>query len=291
MKNVPLNHRHLFNQSSKRALLTDPSIPKKKRRYTKRNIQQTKNIPALMELELPIPPSFNAEMRGPGHVEPPSTTALDLTKDVTNGQEPAPKPAPPGPADPLPDTPPAETSNKETLEGDLQLSESTKSEKQEDELSLFTDGEIDPVEPSTEETIPNAKNVTTQVSEPRTPLMDKKSIKLLTLEAQQTETITLDIGGQIFKTSKTTLRADPSSILALLISSENYSSDRNQLFLDRNPKHYLFLLDYLRNNFKLQTSTLPKDLPTLQEILMEAKFLELDDLVKVLENLLKDSCY
>lgn len=41
--------------------------------------------------------------------------------------------------------------------------------------------------------------------------------------------------------------------------------------------------DYLRNICKIIPSALPRDVPTLNEIRNEAKFLELDELSKTLE--------
>ena len=50
MKSLPPSNYSLFHKSAKRAILTDPLIPKKKRRYSPRP-----QIPALMELERSIP--------------------------------------------------------------------------------------------------------------------------------------------------------------------------------------------------------------------------------------------
>lgn len=71
-----------------------------------------------------------------------------------------------------------------------------------------------------------------------------------------------------------------SSILACILSNcKHRPSGKNyDFFLDRNPKHYGFILDYLRNNCKIIPSAFPRDVSTLKEIRNEANFLDLDEL-------------
>lgn len=51
------------------------------------------------------------------------------------------------------------------------------------------------------------------------PAMDKKAAKMLYLQSQQQEIVTLNVGGTLFQSIKTTLQADPSSILACIVSN------------------------------------------------------------------------
>lgn len=44
--------------------------------------------------------------------------------------------------------------------------------------------------------------------------MDKKAAKMLYLQSQQQEIVTLNVGGSLFQSTKTTLQADPSFISA-----------------------------------------------------------------------------
>lgn len=82
--------------------------------------------------------------------------------------------------------------------------------------------------------------------------MEKKAAKMLYLQSQQQEIVTLNVGWTLFQSTKTTLQADPSSILACI--------------------------DYLRNNCKIIPSAFPRDVSTLKEIRNEANFLDLDEL-------------
>lgn len=110
--------------------------------------------------------------------------------------------------------------------------------------------------------------------------MDKKAAKMLYLQSQQQEIVTLNVGGSLFQSTKTTLQADPSFILACILSNCKHRpwGKNYDFFLDRNPKHYGFILDYLRNNCKIIPSAFPRDVSTLKEICNEANFLDLDEL-------------
>lgn len=110
------------------------------------------------------------------------------------------------------------------------------------------------------------------------PAMDRKAAKMLYLQSQQ-EIVTLNVFGTLFQSIKTTLQADPSSILAYIVSNcKHRPSGKNyDFFLDRNPKHYGFILDYLRNNCKIIPSAFPRDVSTLKEIRNEPNFLDLEE--------------
>lgn len=111
------------------------------------------------------------------------------------------------------------------------------------------------------------------------PAMDKKAAKMLYLQSQQQEIVTLNVFGTLLQSIKTTLQADPSSILACIVSNcKHRPSGKNyDFFLDRNPKHYGFILDYLRNNCKIIPSAFPRDVSTLKEIRNEPNFLDLEE--------------
>jgi hypothetical protein len=117
----------------------------------------------------------------------------------------------------------------------------------------------------------------------------KKQLKLQNLALQQEEIVILNIGGELFTTSKPTLRADPSSILASLVSDASIPTLTGlfHYFLDRSPKAYHLIISYLRNNCRLDLISLPQDVPSLQELLCECAFLELDDLTKQIEQRIK----
>lgn len=147
-----------------------------------------------------------------------------------------------------------EPSLLENFTKDLHLSDSTE-QRQDDEISLLTDGIIDPDE-ITSTFKPNA--AVNQLPRTPVPAIDMKAAKMLSLKSQQQEILTHNVDGILFQTTKTTLQADPSSILACLASTckHGLSCKNFDFFLNRNPKHYGFILDYLRNNCKIIPSTL-----------------------------------
>lgn len=114
--------------------------------------------------------------------------------------------------------------------------------------------------------------------------MDKKAAKMLYVQSQQ-EIVTLNVDGTLFQSIKTTLQAVLSSILAYIVSNcKHRPSGKNyDFFLDRNPKHYGFILDYLRNNCKIIPSAFQRDVSTLKEIRNEPNFLDLEELSSTLE--------
>eukprot|EP01006_Ploeotia_vitrea_P031984 TRINITY_DN64257_c0_g2_i1.p1 TRINITY_DN64257_c0_g2~~TRINITY_DN64257_c0_g2_i1.p1 ORF type:complete len:421 (-),score=53.82 TRINITY_DN64257_c0_g2_i1:68-1330(-) len=62
------------------------------------------------------------------------------------------------------------------------------------------------------------------------------------------ECVSVDVGGRIFNTSKATLRTFPNSMLGVLVSGKfgvAVNKDGN-IFIDRNPKWFGWILDYLR---------------------------------------------
>lgn len=134
-----------------------------------------------------------------------------------------------------------ESNPLEKLDKDLHLSESTEW-RQDDEISLLTDGIINQDEtPSTHYDRSNQPKAV--VKPPKAPsletpvlTMDKKAVKMLALQSQQQELVTLNVGVILFQTTKTTLQADPSSILACITSSCKHGpSGKNfDFFLDRN---------------------------------------------------------
>lgn len=115
--------------------------------------------------------------------------------------------------------------------------------------------------------------------------MDKKAVKMLAFQSQQQELVTLNVGVILFQTTKTTLHADPSSILACITSSCKHGpSDKNfDFFSWQKPEALWIYPDYLWNIWKIIPSALPREVSTLNEIRNEAKFLELDELSKTLE--------
>ena len=75
--------------------------------------------------------------------------------------------------------------------------------------------------------------------------MDLKVKELIT---RQGEIVMLNIGGSMFQTTKATLREDPSSLLAALAIANPLP---NKIFIDRDPKHFRLIMNYLRNGCQI----------------------------------------
>ncbi|KAK9787874.1 hypothetical protein WJX73_003490 [Symbiochloris irregularis] len=88
--------------------------------------------------------------------------------------------------------------------------------------------------------------------------------------------ITLNVGGNKFCTSRNTLEREPGSMLGRMFSGEfaNNTDSKGRVFVDRDPKHFGLILNYLRDG----TCVLPADSQGLQEILQEADFYQLEGL-------------
>jgi len=97
--------------------------------------------------------------------------------------------------------------------------------------------------------------------------------KLSELNDKNREIINLNIGGQMFATSKSTLMKDPDTVFAILLR-ENSLLPNNELFFDRSPRLFNILLDYLRYG-KINYKMIPKD--DLVELYDEALFYEITD--------------
>lgn len=145
---IPFSNNSLFHKSAKRAILTDPLIPKKKRRYSPRP-----QIPALMELELSITNTVTViSSQEDKDVQPtPFSSSSPQNGPRGNGDTTVPVDQP----ESLPELPvdcedkQEESNPLEKLDKDLHLSESTEW-RQDDEISLLTDGIINQDEtPST----------------------------------------------------------------------------------------------------------------------------------------------
>jgi len=94
------------------------------------------------------------------------------------------------------------------------------------------------------------------------------------------EIVSVNVGGQHFVTTTTTLRKDTKSMLYAMFSGK-YPSKRDfngSYFIDRDGKYFRYILNYLRDG----NIDLPDDLHKLQQILRESKFYQVDSLVRVL---------
>eukprot|EP00611_Tribonema_gayanum_P007894 TRINITY_DN1733_c0_g1_i2.p1 TRINITY_DN1733_c0_g1~~TRINITY_DN1733_c0_g1_i2.p1 ORF type:complete len:178 (+),score=31.36 TRINITY_DN1733_c0_g1_i2:75-608(+) len=95
--------------------------------------------------------------------------------------------------------------------------------------------------------------------------------------------VELNVGGALFTTTRSTLAADPDSMLARLVNG-NLSSARDaqgRLFIDRDGSNFNIILQYLRNRgrFSLPTCLSQEAVEALQQ---EADFYQLPELQAIL---------
>ncbi|XP_060577094.1 myb-like protein X [Ruditapes philippinarum] len=117
--------------------------------------------------------------------------------------------------------------------------------------------------------------------------MESNYEKLQLIQRQQEEFIQLNIGGTIFYTSKITLLNSPYSILHQMTQENSpVNIQKNCIFIDRDPCHFRFILNYLRNECHIPTTLFPSNPTTIQEILLDAKFYNIKELIKDLKKIL-----
>lgn len=111
------------------------------------------------------------------------------------------------------------------------------------------------------------------------------------LQDTQENVVILNIGGQKYETSKNTLRADPSSVFAMMLKPDSpFRPSKNIYFFDRDPSHFKIILNYLKYNCTYEKRYLPREHVYLYEILQEAKFYRLSGLVDLIKERFQDLC-
>ena len=125
-----------------------------------------------------------------------------------------------------------------------------------------------------------ATTVDTELSYEPTPT---KTLKLEAIWKSQQTRFILNVGGVKFETSASVINNFPNSVLSAMIAPGSvvtpYSIDgRACYFLDRDPKHFPIIMNYLRNKARLHSDILPRDLKQLRELQIECNFYELSHL-------------
>ncbi len=94
--------------------------------------------------------------------------------------------------------------------------------------------------------------------------------------------IELNVGGQLYTTSLTTLLRDPESLLAALFSGRQriLRDSRGRFFIDRDGVLFRYILDYLRNN----RLTLPENFDEKERLLAEAEYFQVKGLSRSLKH-------
>ncbi|KAI8970946.1 BTB/POZ protein [Pilobolus umbonatus] len=97
----------------------------------------------------------------------------------------------------------------------------------------------------------------------------------------QEEKIKLNVGGQIYETSLSTLRKDPNSWLASIFSdtSQLLADSNHSYFIDRDGTHFRIILNYLRD-LKIPPSV-TENPRVMDELMQEARYYQLNGLLKL----------
>jgi len=91
--------------------------------------------------------------------------------------------------------------------------------------------------------------------------------------------IILDIGGVHYSTTAFTLEKYPESLFGSIINKEWQDETVRTLFIDRDPTHFRYIVNFLRDG----AVDMPDDLPTRKELLREAKFYNLTTMADIIE--------
>jgi hypothetical protein len=94
------------------------------------------------------------------------------------------------------------------------------------------------------------------------------------------DTVQLNIGGQLFCTSKSTLTCGTSQVLANLV--ENGS---NNYFIDRDATYFCYILNFLRDGCVI----LPNESKCLHKLFQEAKYYQIEELCIEIQRLISAS--
>lgn len=92
------------------------------------------------------------------------------------------------------------------------------------------------------------------------------------------EIVRLNVGGVVFQTTRNTLLFDAESRFSGMFSNDQTFDDVADVFIDRDGTHFRYILNYLRTGF----ITLPRDITAIQELLIEAEYYELKEIIEEL---------
>lgn len=118
--------------------------------------------------------------------------------------------------------------------------------------------------------------------------MDFKMRKIFPIDSSDATSsgnmIKLNIGGQIFQTTKSTLTKFDGFLKAILESGiPTEKDDSGCIFIDRDAKHFRSILNYLRDG----DIDFPDSEKELREILKEAQFYQLEGLIEMCSEILE----
>lgn len=278
MKELPLvfsDQPYFQGQVKKRAQLTEPhSIKKKKKRQDGAKAavlspKPGKDTYAMPSKEVPLPLEKVTSSR---------VTNSTKKKDSTP-----------------PETPAALRKSFKRLFGDT-LSDS-EDEPEEGQNTALSSPDVSISEPPSTSTPVKSVTSTTVYEYDRvdsgtqTNAVSEQDPKSASIAQVQRERVGLDIGGEIFITSKSTLLRFPKSLFGRMLKdptvSPCYTKDQADVyFLDRDPEFFRIILHFLRDGPRNINCHLPSDPVTLRKIHIEAVYYGLDTLADVIGNMM-----
>jgi len=106
------------------------------------------------------------------------------------------------------------------------------------------------------------------------------------LGPDRTDWVTLDVGGKLIKTTRTTLTKDPSSMLAKLFNGDSsWSEQYTDVYqLDCDHRYFRVILNYLRHNELIVDENISK-----RGVLVLARYFQIQRLIELLEPYYGDS--
>lgn len=112
-------------------------------------------------------------------------------------------------------------------------------------------------------------------------------IKMNKKNKENSEIIQLNIGGEIFYTTIQTISRESSLLYAFILGEIEVSKDKDgRIFIDRDPKYFRWILNYLRDGSLL---TLPEPINCTLELLQEARVYRITGLINFIEFNLRNS--
>lgn len=111
---------------------------------------------------------------------------------------------------------------------------------------------------------------------------------LVYIQKVQGHKVILNIGGARFETCRLTLKKDPDSLLSKLFSRQSpIIAQGNSIFIDRDPAHFKVILNYLRYDFEVDPSSLPRERRHLLELKRECEYYRVNGLRRIVKRRLK----
>jgi len=113
-------------------------------------------------------------------------------------------------------------------------------------------------------------------------LLEVEKQKMADLNLAAAKVIKLNVGGILFITSRDTLMREKDTMLEVMFSGRhrNETLEDGSYFIDRDPTHFRYILNYLRDNGQI---FLPNKKQFLSELLKECQFFNIEGLCEKIE--------